>query len=51
MRRHRYCFLRKVIGIACGITGAVLIIQSIPLYVWYGALVLFVIILIAFLLM
>lgn len=48
--RKKHLFLRKVAGIICGIIGAVLIIQSIPLFVWYIALGAFVILLIVFLL-
>ncbi|GEM_PF-1799934 len=41
MRRKRSGEMRivKILGVALGLSGAILIIHTVPLYIWYAALI------------
>ncbi|HQC82616.1 MAG: hypothetical protein QM289_01950 [Bacillota bacterium] len=37
-RRNREKRITKILGVALGLSGVILIIHTVPLYVWYAAL-------------
>jgi hypothetical protein len=37
-RRNKEMRITKVLGVALGLSGVILIIHTVPLYIWYAAL-------------